>query len=405
MPAMSDSPTKRTARWMLGFILFLMLYGSLQPFHLRHVDFDSPLDLLLRLRWGISPPGDMFVNVVLYMPFGVALAWVLPERWSAAARLLAASLCGFLLSLAVEVAQWFIVTRVASLADVTMDTAGSLLGCATGLGLRACGERLARSERIGVTRDPVAAGLLVAWLGSFLPSFVPRFAPAHWPAEWSARLAAGWPGWPPIAMQALGWLIAGALLSVLTRPALVWRVLAILAALTLAVRFTWFAHSAGNAEFVGALGALALWPLAARLPPVWLHRLAAALLLAGLVYRGLAPFRFAPLRHDLHWMPFTDLVSHTSTGFNLPLLCGKAFTYGTLVWLVVAAGGRAWRTGLATAAILLAIEVLQLGTPPGEHFSTLTDPAIALCAGFVLMLLPPSGSTGARPREPRRAAA
>jgi VanZ family protein len=389
---MSEADSKRTARWLLGFILVLMLYGSLQPFHLRPVDFDSPLDLLLRLRWGISPPGDMFVNVVLYMPFGAALAWVLPERWPNAARLGAAGLAGLLLSLSVEVAQWFIVTRFASLADVTMDTVGSLLGCACGLLLRAGGERLARSERVRVTQDPVAAGLLVAWLGSFLPVALPRFAPAQWPAAWSEHVAAGWPGFAPVAMQALGWLIAAALIAVLTRKALVWPVLALLAVLALAVRFTWFARSAGNAELIGALAALAAWPLAARLPDAWLRRALAGLLVAGLLYRGLAPFRFGPLRHDLHWVPFTDLVSHTSTGFNLPLLCGKAFTYGALVWLIVAAGGAAVRTALVAAAILLAIEVLQLGTPPGEHFSTLTDPAIALCCGYVLVLLPPAAA-------------
>jgi len=391
---MDAATGKRTARWMLGFILLLMLYGSLQPFHLRHVDFDSPLELVLRLRWGVAPAADMAVNVLLYMPFGVALAWVLPDGWSAGARLGLATLCGFVLSLSVEVAQWFIVTRFASLADVTMDTLGSFAGCATGLWLRAQAGRLARSERVRVTQDPFATGLLIAWFGSFLPAILPRFAPLRWPGLWVEHVEAGWPGFAPVAMQSLGWLIAGALLSVLTRPAWVWRLLAAGAALVLAVRFTWFVRIAGNAEPIGAALALALWPLVARLPEQWLRRALAALLLLGLLYRGLAPFRFGPLRHDLHVVPFTDLVSHTSTGFNLPLLFGKAFTYGSLVWLVVAAGGRASRAGLAIAGVLLAIEVLQLGTPPGEHFSTLTDPAIALCAGFVLMMLPPAAAGG-----------
>ena len=396
---MSDWSTKRTARWMLGFILVLMLYGSLQPFHLRHVAFDSPLELLTRLRWGISLPGDMFVNVFLYMPFGATLAWVLPEGWSNARRLALVTVGGFLISLGVEVAQWFILTRVASLADVTMNTIGSCLGCAAGLTVRAFSARLERSESIRFTDDPVGAMLLLAWLGSFLPAWLPRFVPRHWPFEWLSHLDAGWPGWPAIAMQALGWLIAGALLRVLTRPALVWPAMIALAVLALSVRFTWFAQFAGNAELLGGILALGLWPIAARLPEGWLLRLLAAALLAGLIYRGLAPFHFTPLRHDFHWMPFTDLVSHTSTGFNLPLLAGKAFTYGSLVWLVVAAGAGAMRSGLFIAAILLAIEVGQLGTPAGEHFATLTDPAIALCAGFVLMLLGKSAAAPGRRRE------
>ena len=392
---MSDWSTTRTARWLTGFILCLMLYGSLQPFHLRHVAFDSPLELLTRLRWGISPPADLFVNILLYSPFGAALAWALPEGWSGARKAATAVLAGFAISLSVEVAQWFIVTRVASLADVAMNTTGALFGCAAGLGVRARDLRGPRSDLFRVTVDPVGAALLLAWLGSFLPVWLPRLQVRHWPAEWSGHLAAGWPGWQPVAMQALGWLIAGALLRALTRAALVWPALVGLALVTLTVRFTWFAHFAGNAELIGAALALLLWPLAARVSGGTLLRLLAAALLAGLVVRGLAPFEFGAIRHDLHVMPFTDLVSHgNTTGFNLPLLAGKAFSFGALVWLLVAAGGPALRTGILVGAVLLAIELAQLAMPPGEHFATLTDPAIALCAGFVLMLLGKRAAAG-----------
>jgi glycopeptide antibiotics resistance protein len=391
---MNAATAQRTARWLLAFIVLLMLYGSLQPFRLRHVEFGSPLDLVWRLRWGVAPLGDLVVNVALYLPFGIALAWVLPERWPAAARVATATLLGFTMSLAVEVAQWFIVTRFASLADVTMNTVGSCAGCAAGVGVRAAAARLGRSERLRVLAEPAAAGLAFAWVGSFLPAWLPRFAPRAWPAEWAAHLAAGWPAWPPVAMQALGWLIAGALVRALTRADLVWRVLAVLALAVLGVRFTWFVHAAGNAELVGAVLALALWPLAARLPPRALLWLLGAALALGLAYRGLAPFAFGSRTRALHWVPFTDLISHSSTGFNLPLLFGKAFTYGSLVWLPVAAGAPAIRSALLAALFVLAIEILQLYTAGGEHVATLTDPATALCAGFVLLLLRPASPGG-----------
>lgn len=396
---MSDWSTTRTARWLLGFILCLMLYGSLQPFHLRHVGFDSPLELLTRLRWGISPPGDLIVNVLLYAPFGAALALTLPEHWAGARKVAVAMLAGFAISLSVEVAQWFIVTRVASLADVAMNTSGALFGSAAGLALHAREVREPRSDLTRLTTDPVGAALLLAWLGSFLPVWLPHLVPRRWAEEWTSHLAAGWPGWQPVAMQALGWLIAGALLRALTRARLVWPAMITLALVTLIVRFTWFAHSAGNAELVGGALALVLWPLLARLPEVMLLRLLALALLAGLIVRGLAPFTFGSLRYELHVMPFTDLVSHgTTTGFNLPLLAGKAFSYGALVWLLVAAGGRALLTGILVAAVLLAIEVAQLASPPGEHVATLTDPVIALCAGFVLMVLGKRSTVVGRPR-------
>jgi VanZ family protein len=403
---MNEWSTKRTAGWMLVFILALMLYGSLQPFHLRHVDFDSPLDLLLRLRWGYSQKGDMLVNVLLYMPFAATLAWLLPERWPVIARLAFATACGFLISLSVEVSQWFIVTRVASLADVTMNTTGTLLGCAAGLAVRARGGDLSHDDRFRFTTEPVGAMLLLCWLGSFLPAWWPHLAVRQWPALWAQRFDAGWPGWQPVAMQALGWLIAGSLLRALTRPSWVRPALAVLAVLALSVRFTFFVQFAGNAELLGAGVAVLAWPFLAPLPDSWRMRLLSAALLAGLLYRGLSPFEFGPLRHDFHWMPFTDLVSHVGTGFNLPLLAGKAFTYGTLVWLVVAAGSPALRSGLFIGGILFAIEVAQLGLPAGGHFATLTDPVIAVLAGFVLKILGKSGtSAAARPTRARPAAA
>lgn len=390
--------TQRTARWMLGFILLLMLYGSLQPFHLHHVEFDSPLELITRLRWGFSPPGDLIVNVALYMPFGAMLSLALPDRFGPTAKVFIAMLAGFLMSLGVEVAQWFIVTRVASLADVTMNTTGAFLGCAAGLALRAREARVPRLDLFRLTQDPVGAGLLLAWLGSFLPVGLPKFQPSQWPLEWHAHLAAGLPGWQPVAMQALGWLVAGAMLRSLTWPRLVWPALVALGVVALGVRFTWFAHSAGNAELVGGALALLAWPAFARLPAGWLLRVLAAALLAGLIVRGLSPFEFGELSHDLHAMPFTDLVSHgTTTGFNLPLLAGKAFSYGALVWLLVAGGARAMQTGLLVGAVLLSIEIAQLRLPLGEHVATVTDPIIAVCAGFVLWVLGNRRVAGARP--------
>src|SRR5258706_2163319 len=132
-----------------------------------------------------------------------------------------------------------------------MIATGGLAGGAAGLHVRTRGTELARSGRFRLAEDPLGAGLLLAWLGSFLPAWLPRFQPQHWPEAWRAHLAAGWPGWQPVAMQALGWLIAGALLRALTRAAWGWPLLFALALAALAVRFPWFAPFARNAELIG----------------------------------------------------------------------------------------------------------------------------------------------------------
>jgi hypothetical protein len=237
------------------------------------------------------------------------------------------------------------------------------------------------------TASPVAAALGLAWLGSFLPPALPALAAARWPSEWARHLAGGWPGTAGVVQYALGWLIAGALLRALPGAARAWRMLALAAGAVLALRFTWFASYAGNAEAAGAAIALAVWPAAERLPGAWLERLLAAATAAAVLYAHLAPHGGGAHVHGLHWVPFTDLVGAGGAGLHVALLCGKLFWYGALVWLLAAAGLRAWTAGLAVAAALLLVEVVRLGSAGAVQYATTTDPAIALAVGLAIALL------------------
>jgi len=374
------------ARWLLAFLLLLMLYGSLQPFQLRPVDFATPLDLLRRLRWDAATPGELFVNVLVYVPFGAVLAFALPASLGAPARIALATLAGFVLSSGVEVAQLFVVTRVASLNDIATNSCGACLGCGAGVLARGLAQRLADSGSLRVTREPAAAALALIWLATFLPPWRMRFNPAGWPVEWTRLLEAGWPAASVVALQALGWLTAGLLLRAITRPQQVWPALLALAAATLTVQFTWFVRFAGAEQLLGALLALAAWPLLQRLPDRPLAAALAGAVVVTLAWRALAPFEFAAHPRAPHLVPFQELVRHGGD-FILPLFFAKLFRDGSLVWLLTRLGTRALPAGAITALLLLAIGVAQLWARPVHPPFTTTDPLLALAAALVMTML------------------
>ena len=384
---MTGTLDPRAARWLLIFLLLLMLYGSLQPLQLRPVDFTTPLDLVRHLHWDASTPGELFVNVLVYVPFGAVLSFALPASLGAAARIVLATLAGFVLSSCIEVAQLFVVTRVASLADIATNTSGACLGCGAGLAARGLAQRLADSDSLRVTREPAAAALALVWLATFLPPWRMRFNPAGWPADWARLLEAGWPGASVIALNALGWLTAALLLRAITRPQYVWPALLALVAATLTVQFTWFVRFAGAEQLLGALLALAAWPLLQRLPDRPLAAALAGAVALTLAWRALAPFEFGAHPRSLRLVPFQELVGHGAAGFALPLFFAKLFRDGSLVWLLTRLGVGALPAGALTALLLLAIGVAQLWARPVHHLFTTTDPLLALAAALLLALL------------------
>ena len=381
---MADGANTHTARWLLAILVLLVLYGSLYPFTLRPVEYEDLFDLVRRLTWGRTTRGDIFANVLLYLPLGAALAWALPQRLGATSRHALATLLGAALSLSVEVAQYFMAWRVATLSDVATNTLGTFLGCAGGLAIAAAARRLSASDAFRLTREPASAAIVVLWLASFLPPWLPPLDTTRWAESWDALLAGAAPPGHAIAVSALGWLVVGLALRALTRPRYVYAALAGLIALVLAVRFTVLSRFAGLDDALGAAAALVLWPLLARLDDRRLPSLLFLALLAVVGWRALEPFQFTLHAQAMNLVPFADLISRGSTGLNLPRFFEKAFAYGALVWLLVRRDSGALPAGLMVGAILLALEALQMWTPRDGHVPSVTDPVIALAAALML---------------------
>jgi hypothetical protein len=102
--------------------------------------------------------------------------------------------------------------------------------------------------------------------------------------------------------------------------------------------------------------------------------LLALLLAVAVLYDELAPFRLVPPA-PFGWLPFIGLLRGWIE-INLIVLLEKAFAYGALVWLLALSGVRLAAAGLGTAAVLLALELVQTRLP--GRVAEITDSLIVL---------------------------
>lgn len=379
---MSDAGA-RTARWLLAVVVFLILYGSLFPFRFEDADIAGFTGLREALPWARTTRSDVAANVLLYLPFGACLAWMLAPRFGAALAFGASLVAGVLLSAAVEVAQIYETRRVASAADIAFNALGTSIGAALALTLRAAGGSLGRHRLDRILAHPFAAALVALWVFYRLVPFSPVLAPA----EWLSALA---PLWQEPALSPwqtlhwfLPWLVVGQALGALSRNG----------SGTLALLLVMLGVAAGLVVLSGKnLVPAEVVAMGAALPVNWaLARLgvqpAAALLgfawAALYLVEGLTPFDFRLGRDPMSWVPFGESLLHYRST-SLPAMFERCFTYGALVWLLAQAGRSALGATVLGGALVLGVEVLQTWLP--GRTADITDPLLVVAAGGLLAL-------------------
>lgn len=115
--------------WMLAVAYLLVIaYASLQPFRGWWVPPEE-IRFFLKAPWPrYITLEDVAVNVLAYVPLGFLLAQGLMARRTAARAVFFAALLACLMSLAMEAAQMFMSTRIASKVDVLTNGIGGLIG-------------------------------------------------------------------------------------------------------------------------------------------------------------------------------------------------------------------------------------------------------------------------------------
>jgi glycopeptide antibiotics resistance protein len=369
---------------LLAVVTGLIFYVSLYPFRFV-VDGPSLLEALRVLTWARASRGDMFNNLLLYVPFGFCVALLIEPRWGRVAGLIGGSLVGASLSLGLELLQASFAPRVSSLTDLSLNAAGSFIGAVLGSGFHALGNRMTPQSTVQGRSKNVAFAILVLWLVERLWPLIPD------PGLRQLKLAVR-PLLTPqmqgleLAGYFVGWLvIAQAVFHVAKRQRAVDFFLIVIATVLVGRTFI-----AGNTLVAAEIAAIALL-----LPVlVLLSRLGdggRAVVVALLLGTWLAWAAVRPLVDGQVEMPslpaFKDLLMRNVPA--PPLLANKAFSYMSLAWLLTGAGLVPHVAAGMTVLFVLLLVMLQLGA--AAPVFGWVDLLIAMVAGWIVARWIPKG--------------
>lgn len=372
---------------MLCVIAFLIVFGSLYPFTFAANGAD-PIDLVRRLSFAGTTRSDVAANVLLYLPLGACLAWLAAARYGWPVAMVAATVAGAALSFAIEFTQLYETRRVASLADLASNTAGAFGGAWIALAVAGTQRRLYSSPFSGLLRHPVAAALLLSWIGYRLAPFTPVLDPEKWSSAFAPLAGGEWlaPG------QALPHLVAWLVLVLVSGRLAPRRTIALVAlamATVLAGRVLFAGMTLEPAEIAGMAAALALSRPLRRMPDPLASSTLAAALIVLIAIEGLAPFDFQLAQDRFALLPFGEsLTQYRAT--NLADMFLRCFTNGALVWLLAQSGLSVLAATSLGAGVVFSIELLQTWLP--DQTAEITDPLLAIAAGGLIAVFEQNGS-------------
>jgi glycopeptide antibiotics resistance protein len=375
---------------LLAVVVALILYVSLWPFRF-HGEAPAVLDTLRQLGWARAGRSDMFNNVLLYVPLGFCLVLVIEPRLRRTWGIVLAVAGGLLLSLAVELSQASISTRVPSLTDLSLNAAGALTGAIAGSIWHALDARMTpRSHPIGRS-GAVALTVLALWL---LARLWPLWPDASLRQIKRAVRPLFTPdlAWFEFAAYFVGWLVvAQAVFHLAKRQRSMDTFLVVIAVVLVGRTLT-----AGNTLVFAELAAIAVV-----LPVlVLLSRVAdrgRSALLAALLGTWLAAVALLPAVHGspgaaLEVPAFTEFLSR-----NPPppaQLAGKGFSYVALAWLLTGTGLLPHVAAGVTLLLVLLLCLLQVSAVAPSY--GWIDLVIALIAGLMVARWMPRGLAAKR---------
>ena len=328
-----------------------------------------------------SGRGDVVANVLLYMPLGCFGILSLPRRMSIGLRILLIAIGGTILSLSMELIQYYDAGRVTAADDIYTNLLGTIVG---GIG----GIYLYRNWRVplipSISAKPIPAALIAAWVGYRLYPYVPTIdLHKYWNALKPVIL------YPTVAFADLFrhttvWLTIFALISALVGPRRSIFLALLFCGCVLAARVLIVDTVLSVAEIAGAGIALCLWPVMLLLSHRWRSAVLFVLLATVVVIGRLQPFQFQSVARDFGWVPFRSLMAG-SIAVNVMSFCEKSFLYGSLLYLFTEAGGRLRTAVLIVGGTLFVTSFAQTYLP--GRSAEITDPVMVLLLAGAFTLL------------------
>lgn len=359
----------------------MIAYGSLYPF-----DFSvpaagpGPLNALLS-TWADRPGrGDFLANILLYMPFGFFGTLTLQQS-RPVSRFFRPMLLGSLLSISMELAQYYDIGRVTAATDVYANVAGTALGSASGI-IFGRNFRWTLVDQIAANRIP--ALILCAWVAYRLYPFVPTIdLHKYWVTLKPIVLAPHLSAYDLFRHSAI-WLAVYTLVVKIGRPLLrPWLLIPFFATAVLVSKVLIITTTLSLAEIGGAIVAYVIWAVFGRNRRAYLA-LAVVMFSASVVAQRLEPFQFTAQSVPFGWIPFRSFMQG-SIEIDVLAFLEKFFLYGGWIWLLDEAGiSRPAAVG-AVVGTLFATSIAEMYLP--ERSAEVTDAAMALIIAAVFALI------------------
>jgi glycopeptide antibiotics resistance protein len=364
---------------LLALITLLIVYGSLYPFDFR---FDlawpeaSIKHALFDYR-GFFRFSDLFGNIALFFPYGLAGAIAAKER---KVRLTVILLTGLLVSASVQAFQLYLPSRDPALSDVFWNAFGILLGVSAAAIPRLWPDRAAVQWRSWLSPEGALVG---SWLCAKLIPFVPSLDVGIVWQNIKLVLASGL-SWTHVLAHLTGWLVVGCFIELIEATHRARRIFPALVVVTFLVKITLVGNPTTLSGLAGAGLAVIVWLFAFRLEYEKKLILLALLLVITISINGLYPLKWQSILVRFHWIPFHGFLNGSMV-YNALVLCEKTFLYGSLTWILHRAGMPLAVAAIGTALLTAGIETLQLFTR--DHTAEITDPMLALLTAWGLRLL------------------
>jgi VanZ family protein len=364
----------------------VIVYGSLYPFKFyAPATRNGPINAFVD-SWAIAPGRDDFIaNVLLYMPLGWFGVLSLPQRLRL--RLLLVVISGIMLSVVLELAQYFDAGRTMDANDVYANSLGTIMGTLSARHLYQLRRVPLLSNTIlanELLTKPIPVALIAAWAGYRLYPYVPTSdLHKYWHALKPIILN------PTLSLEGLYrhttiWLTIFALIGALVGYRRAAMLAPLFCACTLAARILVVGTMLSVSEVIGAAAAVCLWPVLISLSNRQCTAALFLLLGSAVIIERLQPFQFQSVARDFGWLPFRSLMGG-SIAVNVMAFFEKSFLYGSLLYLFTEAGGRL-RTGVLIVGLAVFATSWTQSYLPGRS-AEITDLMITLliAGGFALV--------------------
>jgi VanZ family protein len=367
----------------VAIIVAVIVYGSLYPFTFRQPEGGTgPLRNLLQ-SWADTPHrGDFVANVFFYLPLGFFGSLASAGRGRVIPRIMLVALAGAALSVAMELAQYYLAERVSAADDVYANLTGMILGAIAG-NLAGGDLFMLSSRQIAAERVPCL--LLALWLGYRLYPYIPTIdLHKYWQAVRPVILFPRPSGYDLFRYSAM-WLAVGSLIEEVGGPRRGRLLFPAFIVIVLVAKVVIVGKALSAAEIAGAASAVAGCAMLAIISSERSRVTATALIFAAsVIAERLAPFHLTPYGREFTWLPFHSFL-HGSLELNVISFLEKAFLYGALIWLSHRSGLRlATSTGLVAATLFLTSWAETF--LPGRS-AEITDALMALLIGAIIAVV------------------